>query len=75
MKKLLIALFIAGGLLLGGYVSALDLMSLGLTGVANGDSTEPVTSNNGRYVVFQSNASNLVSGDTNGQTDVFLLDR
>jgi Tol biopolymer transport system component len=27
-----------------------------------------------RYVVFESNATNLVSGDTNGKTDVFLHD-
>jgi Tol biopolymer transport system component len=30
---------------------------------------------NGRYVVFQSDASNLVAGDTNGVSDVFLRDR
>jgi Tol biopolymer transport system component len=29
----------------------------------------------GRYVVFESYASNLVAGDTNGQTDVFCHDR
>lgn len=29
----------------------------------------------GRYVVFQSEASNLVPGDTNGVSDVFLRDR
>jgi len=28
----------------------------------------------GRYVVFSSDASNLVAGDTNGMTDVFLRD-
>ncbi len=28
----------------------------------------------GRYVVFQSNATNLVGGDTNASTDVFLKD-
>ena len=28
----------------------------------------------GRYVTFQSTASNLVVGDTNGQSDVFLYD-
>jgi Ca2+-binding RTX toxin-like protein len=28
----------------------------------------------GRYVVFQSNASNLVPGDTNGQQDIFIKD-
>ncbi|MGI8907007.1 MAG: TolB family protein [Candidatus Sumerlaeaceae bacterium] len=29
---------------------------------------------NGRYVAFESNASNLVAGDTNGVRDVFRLD-
>lgn len=32
-------------------------------------------SSNGRFVVFQSFASNLVAGDTNGWSDVFLHDR
>lgn len=31
-------------------------------------------SRNGRYVLLHSNASNLVSGDRNGVTDVFVLD-
>ncbi len=32
-------------------------------------------SNNGRYVAFSSEATNLVDGDTNGHRDVFLRDR
>ncbi len=40
----------------------------------NGDSSNPQFSSDGRYVVFQSRASNLVGGDTNGQTDIFLKD-
>jgi hypothetical protein len=32
-------------------------------------------SSNGRYVVFTSDASNLVPGDTNGTVDVFVRDR
>ena len=32
-------------------------------------------SSNGRFVVFQSFATNLVAGDTNGWSDVFLHDR
>ena len=32
-------------------------------------------SGDGRYVAFESDASNLVAGDTNGQTDVFARDR
>ena len=32
-------------------------------------------SENGRYVVFESDATNLVAGDTNGKKDVFRFDR
>lgn len=35
----------------------------------------PSISGNGRYVAFQSDASNLVASDTNVATDVFLHDR
>jgi hypothetical protein len=40
----------------------------------NSDSTSPAISYSGKYVVFSSSASNLVSGDTNGTQDVFLYD-
>ncbi len=42
---------------------------------ANGNSSEPVISADGRHVAFLSAASNLVLGDTNGQQDVFVHDR
>jgi Tol biopolymer transport system component len=35
----------------------------------------PAISGDGRYVAFLSDATNLVSGDTNRETDVFLFDR
>ncbi|MHB8792059.1 MAG: TolB family protein [Thermoleophilia bacterium] len=41
----------------------------------NGNSADPAFSYDGRYVVFASSAANLVSGDTNGQIDVFRIDR
>jgi Tol biopolymer transport system component len=41
---------------------------------ANGTSFGGSVSANGRYVVFDSVASNLVPGDTNGQFDVFVRD-
>ena len=44
-------------------------------GQPNGDSFEPSISGDGRFVAFESRASNLVPGDTNGQMDVFVLDR
>jgi Tol biopolymer transport system component/sugar lactone lactonase YvrE len=42
---------------------------------ANGRSFEPAISGNGRYVAFDSYATNLVSGDTNNAADVFVHDR
>jgi cold shock CspA family protein len=42
---------------------------------SSGSSSEPAISDDGRFVVFQSNASNLVAGDTNGLTDIFVHDR
>jgi Tol biopolymer transport system component len=42
---------------------------------ANGDSSAPVISTDGRFVAFESDASNLVAGDTNGTYDVFVRDR
>ena len=41
---------------------------------ANGDSFAPQLSADGRYLAFQSVASNLVAGDTNGVSDIFLKD-
>ena len=42
---------------------------------ANGDSYEASISADGRFVAFDSSASNLVSGDTNEDDDIFLHDR
>ena len=41
----------------------------------NDESGYPMLDAGGRFVVFSSLASNLVSGDTNGVTDVFVRDR
>jgi Tol biopolymer transport system component len=41
----------------------------------NGHSTHPSLSADGRYVVFESLANNLVPGDINGDRDVFVYDR
>ena len=40
-----------------------------------GDSTRPSISDDGMRIVFQSTATNLVSGDSNGLSDIFLHDR
>jgi Tol biopolymer transport system component len=42
---------------------------------ANGSSSDSSISANGRYVAFDSVASNLVAKDTNGTVDVFVRDR
>jgi Tol biopolymer transport system component len=41
---------------------------------ANGTSSAPALTADGRYVTFSSYASNLVDGDTNGVLDVFVKD-
>ena len=41
----------------------------------NASSLHPAISADGRHVAFESNASNLVYGDTNGGYDVFVHDR
>ncbi len=40
-----------------------------------GRSGAPVIADNGRFVAFESDANNLVAGDTNGVTDIFIRDR
>jgi len=53
-----------------------DLVSVG-AGEVQGDSLsfDSALSGSGRYVVFRSLATNLVSGDTNAVADVFVRDR
>lgn len=57
-------------------LSAVELVSVSLNGSSQTaqESRYPSISFDGRYVAFQSTASNLVSGDTNGFRDVFLRD-
>ncbi|HSD03976.1 MAG TPA: PxKF domain-containing protein [Gaiellales bacterium] len=51
------------------------LVSTGLNGLpANNDSDDASISADGRYVAFGSLASNLVAGDSNGFSDVFVRD-
>lgn len=50
-----------------------SLNSLGVQG--NGRSEYPAISADGRFVAFESSASNLVDGDTNSQRDIFVHDR
>jgi Tol biopolymer transport system component len=43
--------------------------------LGDGPSMSPDISDDGRYVVFQSTATNLVAGDTEGRSDIFLYNR
>ena len=54
----------------------IERVSLAADGTqSNGYSAYPSISADGRYVAFNSTASNLVPGDTNAQQDVFVYDR
>jgi Tol biopolymer transport system component len=52
------------------------LVSVNLTGSngGNGDSLPAGLSTDGRYVLFESSASDLIDGDTNGASDIFVRD-
>ncbi|MFI7446383.1 S8 family serine peptidase [Nonomuraea sp. NPDC049714] len=53
-----------------------ERITLGPKGVeADGWSDSPSISGDGRYVAYSSSAANLVEGDTNRRSDVFLHDR
>lgn len=56
-----------------GTTHLLSVATNGLSG--NGPSFSPLVSADGPFVAFVSDASNLVPGDTNETTDVFLRDR
>ena len=50
-------------------------VATGGTQADHGSDGSPAISADGRYVAFRSFGSNLVTGDTNGQLDVFVHDR
>jgi Tol biopolymer transport system component len=63
-------------LLAAGAADAAQLISRSSSGVqGNNQSRFPAISANGRYISFQSDASNLVANDSNGWADIFLHDR
>jgi Tol biopolymer transport system component len=53
----------------------IEAVSVGRNVAANGRSGLPSLSGDGRFVAFQSVATNLVPGDTNGAVDIFVRDR
>src|SRR6266480_1144362 len=58
-----------------GSPATTELVSVSSTGQQGTDqSASPSISANGRFVAFESDAPNLVPGDTNGKRDVFVRD-
>src|SRR5215213_4188263 len=55
-----------------GVTTRVSVDSSGLQ--ANNDSFNPALSADGRYIAFEGNATNLVSGDTNARNDIFVHD-
>jgi len=53
----------------------MELISRGLTGPSDGASTFPKISADGRFVVFQSAATNLVTEPGDAPVDIYLFDR
>jgi len=70
---ILFSLVISPALAAAGDTTRVSVASDGTQG--NDWSDYPSISADGRYVAFESAASNLVSGDTNGTWDVFVHDR
>ena len=56
-----------------GTTTLVSVNSAGTAG-GNGDSLPDGMSSNGRYIVFESSASDLVAGDSNNVADVFVRD-
>jgi len=78
IKSVLIAALFMGASLAWGAVGDTDRISVNSSG-AEGDNSSFNTrfsiSADGRYVVFESDATNLINNDTNGKRDIFVYDR
>lgn len=61
--------------LAAGTIQRVSVNSSGAQSTLDRDSLAPSISGDGRYIAFQSDATNLVSGDTNAFADIFVHDR
>src|SRR5688572_924497 len=78
MMALMLVLTLLSGQVFSVSAAAGDTtrVSVDSSGVqANGMSRFASVSADGRFVVFESDANNLVAGDTNGTNDIFVKDR
>jgi Tol biopolymer transport system component len=60
--------------ILTGEVIQISVDSTGTVGGGDGSSFRPSISQDGNFVVFESSSSNLVDGDSNAKTDIFVRD-
>src|SRR5881394_2620097 len=76
MSRIFIAILVGSIVAAGGSAQVTQRASVATSGTQGNDhSLAPSVSAEGRFVAFQSAASNLVAGDTNGVEDVFVHDR
>jgi Tol biopolymer transport system component len=76
VKSLIVSSAILMSTVMPVWAGTTTRISIGLNGAeANGGSAVPTISANGRWIAFNSGATNLIEGDTNGHTDVFVHDR
>jgi len=69
----LVTLLVTPALAAPGDTTRVSIATDGTEG--NSHSQFPSISADGRYIAFESSASNLVAGDTNGRSDIFVHDR
>lgn len=62
-------------ILRGGSAGLIQRLTGSAAGQTDGDSGHPDITADGRYAVWESTATNQVTGDTNGEYDIFLRDR
>ncbi len=70
----ILLLFASPGFAAPGDTTRVSVNSEGVQGNGSSGSLNSSISANGRYVAFDSYATNLVDGDTNGSSDVFVHD-
>ncbi len=75
LRSFTLLALLAGSLAPQSTAQTIELLTNGIDGSANGLSIYPEITANGRYVTFQSAASNLVTGYTNDAPDCFVFDR
>lgn len=74
--RMLASVVVLASVLVIGTAGAVERISVATGGgQGNGQSRFAAISGTGRYVVFTSDANNLVGGDSNASADVFLRDR